>query len=587
MTPSGPFFRKVIYGVAIVALLFPLFLLGQPATRSATGGGSEGGKLAQLRSSYGLSQADLGEIDPASETMKMATLGLRGVATNLLWTQAVRYKRTENWDRFSATLNQIARLQPNFITVWEYQAHNLSYNISAEFDNYRDRYHWVKKGIEFLIEGTRYNLHSPRLYWNLGWFSGHKIGRADEYLQFRRLFRKDRDFQEEMVADINIERAKGPDGYPDNWLVGYLWYLKSQDVVDQGVPVTWLRIDPAQHGINDKRRSSVIFYSDAPMAFISYADAITEEIIPGEKTQNAWARAGKSWTDYGNMDIPTTEGPPIRLLQLEEVRKLVETMLAKLEALSPGLRKSLRDARVAKLSPEEREIHDKMLGFIKRHENPMGTVPQSEMTIARNITAKLRVSNMDVVDAMPEDLKVRARYYAARANEATALGNRISMYSQVVNYPYWKTRCDVEATKVTADARRFMLFGDRDADAGNPEGARTNYEKAWKEWAQILSQHPQLIDADMRDELGDAITRYRLVLEQLDEEFPDNFELNILLKTDDDSATEQPIVPAKEAEPAAAASAAAPESQEASAAQSPVKPKAKKSRTKPAKSSGS
>ncbi len=574
MTQSVSFFRKVIYGVAIVALLFPLFLLGQPATRSATGGGSEGGKLAQLRSSYGLSQADLGEIDPASETMKMATLGLRGVATNLLWTKAIRYKRTENWDRLSATLNQITRLEPNFITVWEYQAHNLSYNISSEFDNYRDRYHWVKKGIEFLMQGTRYNLHSPRLYWNLGWFTSHKIGRADEYVQFRRLFRKDRDFHEEMVPDINIELANGPDGYPDNWLVGYLWYLKSQDVVDQGVPVTWLRIDPSQRGINDKRRSSVIFYSDAPMALINHADAVTDEITPGEKTRNAWGRAGKAWTDYGNKDIPTTLGQPVRLSRLNEIHKIAASMRAKLEALSPGLRKRLFEQRRAKLSNEERMIYDKMMGFVKRRENAMAEMSQGEMAIARDVHTRLTVTNMDVAEAMPENLRPKARYFAARANEAATLGNRTSTFASIVNYDYWKTRCDVEATKITADARRFMLFGDREAEAGNPEGARAHYEKAWKEWAQILSKYPQLIDTDMRDDLGGAINRYRLVLEQLDEEFPENFELNILLKPKEEPDAQQPDVPPEEGDAPVKTTPAA--SAPANAKQSPPKKKAKK-----------
>ncbi len=177
MTQNASFIRKVAYACAIVLLLFPIFILGQPATRSAGdspegGQGTSGGKLAQMRASYGLSQAELGDIDPASETMKMATLGLRGVATNVLWTKATQYKRTESWDKLSATLNQIAKLQPNYISVWEFQAHNLSYNVSAEFDNYRHRYEWVKKGIEFLVEGTHYNERSPRLYWNLGWFLG-------------------------------------------------------------------------------------------------------------------------------------------------------------------------------------------------------------------------------------------------------------------------------------------------------------------------------------------------------------------------------------------------------------------------------
>ena len=93
MTQNASFIRKIIYGCGIIVLLFPLFLLGQPATTSPDGSrdgssGSAGGKLAQLRSEYGLSQAELGQIDPASETMKMATLGLRAFAANILWTKA-------------------------------------------------------------------------------------------------------------------------------------------------------------------------------------------------------------------------------------------------------------------------------------------------------------------------------------------------------------------------------------------------------------------------------------------------------------------------------------------------------------------
>ena len=34
MTQNASFVRKIVYGCAIVVLLFPLFLLGQPATSS-------------------------------------------------------------------------------------------------------------------------------------------------------------------------------------------------------------------------------------------------------------------------------------------------------------------------------------------------------------------------------------------------------------------------------------------------------------------------------------------------------------------------------------------------------------------------
>ena len=205
--------------------------------------------------------------------------------------------------------------------MWEFQAHNLSYNVSAEFDDYRSRYHWVKKGLEFLLEGTKYNQRNPRLFWSLGWFTGHKIGRSDEHVQFRRLFRQDTDFHNTLMDYVNMNNARGPDGYPDNWLVAYLWYLQSEAVVDKGVPVTWMRLDVNVEGYTDKRRSPVIFYSDPPMALIAHADAITREITPGEKTRNAWKRAGREWESFGSMDIPTTFGDTVRLNSLAQTAR--------------------------------------------------------------------------------------------------------------------------------------------------------------------------------------------------------------------------------------------------------------------------
>ena len=141
--------RKIIYLVLMAVALVPLYLLSAPSFLSEEGK-SPGGVLTRLRApesegGYGLAQSSLGEIDPASESMKLATLGMRGVAANLLWERANTYKKKEEWDNLRATLNQIAKLQPNFISVWQFQAWNLSYNVSVEFDNYEHRYHWVKK----------------------------------------------------------------------------------------------------------------------------------------------------------------------------------------------------------------------------------------------------------------------------------------------------------------------------------------------------------------------------------------------------------------------------------------------------------
>lgn len=212
MIQNASFQRKVLYLGLIALLLIPLYVIGHPATKSTS---NRGGQLAQLRADYDLSPTELGEIDPASESMKLATLGMKGVAANILWTKANHYKKTEDWEKLVATVNTMSKLQPHFISVWEFQSHNLSYNISVEHDDFRFRYLWVKKGIEFLIKGTRYNQNEPKLFWTVGWYTGQKFGRADEHKQFRRLFQDDKDFHAllSQYVDIDTERevlTKGP-----------------------------------------------------------------------------------------------------------------------------------------------------------------------------------------------------------------------------------------------------------------------------------------------------------------------------------------------------------------------------------------
>ena len=119
---------------------------------------------------------------------------MSGIAADILWEKGQRYKMKKDWTDLSATLKQIRKVQPNFIGVWRFQAWNLSYNVSHEFDDYRDRYRWVIRGIDFLKEGIQYNEHKPVLQWDVGWFIRHKIGRADEKKQFRKLFKEDDDF---------------------------------------------------------------------------------------------------------------------------------------------------------------------------------------------------------------------------------------------------------------------------------------------------------------------------------------------------------------------------------------------------------
>ena len=277
MISQPAFVRKIIYGTIIAVLLIPMYVISRPAMREPGPQGrlTEGGILAQLRSKNRLSQADLGEIDPASESMRLVTLGMRGVAANLLWERANRYKREKDWDNLTATLNQISRLQPNFVSVWQFQGWNLAYNVSVEFDDYRSRYQWVKRGIDFLREGIRYNAEEPVLDWEVGWTFGHKLGKADEQLQFRRLFREDRDYHDDLSANINMDDTIGPGNRPDNWLTGRQWFLKAEDLVESGVPIRGRLVD--ESGRIKRGKTPVLFHSYPPKWLINYAIAMEDE----------------------------------------------------------------------------------------------------------------------------------------------------------------------------------------------------------------------------------------------------------------------------------------------------------------------
>ena len=299
--------RRLAYISAMVALLVPLYFLGKPSVRRPDGSVmDQGGTLAQLRTRYDLGQSDIGEMDPASESMRLATLGLRGVAASILWQYAEHYKREQYWDRLSATLNQIAVLQPHFVKVWEFQAHNLSYNVSVEFDDYRQRYQWVKRGMNYLVQGSKYNKRRTEMPYELGWFFGNKLGVADEKRQYRELFRNDQDFHAEMLdesgLDFNQRAARGPDGKPDNWLVGSLWYQRAYDMVDAG---------------SRAARSPLMFFRMGPQWLIKYSEGIQEEGVLDLPARDAWERAGEAWTTFGQKQILTTFGDTIFLNELQ------------------------------------------------------------------------------------------------------------------------------------------------------------------------------------------------------------------------------------------------------------------------------
>lgn len=504
--------RKVIYLAAIAVLLLPIAYLSQPATVAR--GGSEGnvsagGKLAKLRAKYNLSQAELGEIDPASETMKLATVGLRGVAVNVLWTSAIHYQKVKDFNNLELTVKQIIRLQPNFLKVWDFQAHNLSYNTSVEFDNYRDRYQWVKKGIAFLILGTQYNRDEPGLLNSVGWFVGQKMGRSDENRQFRRLFKEDRDFHSEFFKHgVDVDKATVL-GKPDSWLVSRLWYLKGEEAVARGKPL--------------RLKSPLLYYNSAPMSLINHATALEKEDgVFGQTAQFAWERADESWKEYGRRDLLSSTGVMIRLNASEELTQKIVALQAEMDQLVPGVRAKLRQERIAKLDPELRAMADKpyeQQSNVERMRNAYEVAPQ------------IRVSEEEIAAQAAKDKRTLVRDVADRIANLAEMAQMTSSYGGVVNYDYWKNRCQAEQLDIALNARELVQKADRiRKDQGKLSDARRMYEEAWENWAQLFEKYPVLLDSVEGQELVESVAHYRELLSQLNEDFPADFRLNDLLE---------------------------------------------------------
>ncbi len=492
MNQRQRFLRKVMYGCAMAALLLPVSWLAQPETTE-----SKGGLLAQMRSEHQLSQANLGEIDPASETMKLAMLGMRGVAANILWEKAQHYRKVEDWAGLSATLEQIARLQPNFVSVWVFQGWNLSYNISVEFDDYRDRYYWVIRGINYLKEGTLYNKDDPRLLSEIGWTIGQKIGRADEHIQFRRLFRADDDFN-----------GARPLAQRDNWLVAREEQLKAEKIVETT-------------GIPAKGKSPLLFYSHGVMYLVNYAEAIEEEGTFGEVAKSAWNKAAAAWTAYSNRDLPTVYNFFIRLSEKEMYDKRAEEARAELDKLTPeGLRDKIAEEKRATLTEAEREAVD----------IPPTQRTREQQDVAGAAEGKLIINDLEVADRITGENHAAAVKAADDAVQFGSMAKAIGGERDIINYDYWIRRCQIEPEDDTLAARKLFYDGDRAYLAAKLVQSHDLYTDGLKKWRQVIDKHPVLLDDNnLTDELAESINHYLSVLHQLDEKLPRPFILQDVL----------------------------------------------------------
>jgi len=284
--------RKLLYLLGIIFLLIPIIVLGRPGDgmkNAADGKSDPGGTLSVLRSKYDLGESDLGDVDASGAAINLVLLGMRGVAVNLLWIELDQQKDMKRWAEMQATTKSIVRLQPHYERVWDMNGWNLAYNTSAEWDAVPDRYYWVKEGAKLLKQGVARNVRSTELNYRMGKVLQHKIGYADESIDYRRYFLSDPDPAFKKGPDLEIN----PDGI-DNFLAAKVWFLKANE----------RDVFRPQHVLDHS-----LFISTPARCQFDYAQALQKDGHFGEEARAAWEEARRAWTEeYGRMPIHAVIG---------------------------------------------------------------------------------------------------------------------------------------------------------------------------------------------------------------------------------------------------------------------------------------
>lgn len=113
----------------------------------------------------------------------------RGLLTNLAFIRAEQYKSEGKYYDAMQLASWITKLQPRFVSVWEFMAWNMSWNISVTTYTPEERWNWVYNGAKLLRdEGLKYNPRAVNMYRQLSWIFGNKMSESvdEHHLTYKR-----------------------------------------------------------------------------------------------------------------------------------------------------------------------------------------------------------------------------------------------------------------------------------------------------------------------------------------------------------------------------------------------------------------
>jgi hypothetical protein len=329
---------------------------------------------------------------------------------------------------------------------------------------------------------------------------------------------------------IDIDRCRGPDALPDNWKVAYEWFLDAERSVDRGASITRLA---THYQVEDRKfvekknlplrgKNPLVFYSDRPKALINYADNIEKDGYLDEISILAWRRAGQEWNEYGDRQILTSWGMPIRLNDLEFRLRESARLTQALAELLPGLEQQLVDERRRALSDEETKLLDK---------DPAERSAEETQRV-QQLEEQFKLRPIEIADRAPANLRRSALQLAQQLEEHTQQAEAIRRYREIVNFENWRLRCEAEQQPNTLAARKKTFDAERAFEEAQLEKARDLFEQAWDRWSEFFQNYPIFIDDVEGEIVVESVVKYKKLLDQLNEPFPPaGFKLMALIKS--------------------------------------------------------
>ena len=298
--------------------------------------------MNQARADLGLTRvAPLDNAPPVLAFTTVALGGFRGLIANALWVRAMDMQDNGKYFEMVQLADWITKLQPHLPAVWIVQAWNMTYNISIKFQDPRDRWLWVERGISLLRDdGLRWNPQETSIYRELAWFFQHKLGQnMDEaHLYFKQAW------AEEMIVVLgNTNR------------VDFDAFIKPQTVDEQArtkVLREKYKMDPVVMKVVDERygpldwrlpESHAIYWAWLGLEKARKEELITLRRVIYQSMQLAFQRGRLISSRFGKM---FSFGPNLDIV--ENANRAYEDMmdqdLENREQITRGHRNFLRDA---------------------------------------------------------------------------------------------------------------------------------------------------------------------------------------------------------------------------------------------------